>query len=139
MTESERFWSKVDKTATCWLWTGTLVGGYGTFRSGATVRAHRWSYEHLIGPIPEGLHLDHLCRVRQCVNPAHLEPVTQRENNRRGEGWSGQKARQTQCLHGHPLSGDNLRIRPNGHRECKACSKARYRAWWLRQQEALSA
>ena len=80
----ERFWSRVNKTDTCWLWTGALgTGGYATIRlpgSRQQLRAHRWAYEYFVGPIPEGLTLDHLCRVRHCVNPAHLEPVTMREN-----------------------------------------------------------
>lgn len=90
--ESQRFWEKVDKTPSCWLWTGAISGGtgYGSFatmlgrneRKG--VGAHRWAYEALVGPIPEGLVLDHLCAVRRCVRPEHLEPVTIGENNRRG-------------------------------------------------------
>ncbi len=85
-TEAERFWAKVEKTDGCWLWTGAENGrGYGTFWSeGMVVRAHRWAYGHLAGPIPDGLDLDHLCRVKSCVNPDHLEPVTHRVNVRRG-------------------------------------------------------
>jgi hypothetical protein len=74
------FWAKVDKTETCWLWTGAMLNGYGKFWAGKTVFAHRWSYERFIGPIPKGLHLDHLCRVPACVRPDHLEAVTNREN-----------------------------------------------------------
>jgi HNH endonuclease len=81
-TEAERFWAKVDKTESCWLWTGALAKGYGQF--GGTrkqrIQAHRWAYQELVGSIPEGLELDHLCRVRRCVNPAHLEPVTHSVN-----------------------------------------------------------
>ena len=88
-TESERFWSKVDKNGPggCWLWTASLNNrGYGRF--GPTgqrklVRAHRWAYEAVVGPIPDGLVIDHLCGVKRCVNPAHLEPVTNFENLRR--------------------------------------------------------
>ena len=85
-TDAERFWAMVQKTSTCWLWTGSLkVEGYGHFRAdGGMWRAHRWAYENGVGPIPAGLTLDHLCRVRACVRPSHLEPVTQGENNRRG-------------------------------------------------------
>lgn len=87
-TPEQRFWPKVDKTSTCWLWTGALtlasnkhVGGYGRFRVGAQMRrAHRYAYELLVGPIPAGLDLDHLCNNRRCVNPAHLEPVTRAVN-----------------------------------------------------------
>lgn len=82
----QRFWAKVTKTETCWLWTGSLThDGYGRFRlPTGHVLAHRWSYEQLVGPIPEGLVLDHVhkrgCRHRNCVNPAHLEPVTNAVN-----------------------------------------------------------
>jgi hypothetical protein len=76
----------VDPETGCWLWQRSIVrGGYGiAWRDGKHAIAHRWYYEHLVGPIPEDLALDHLCRVRHCVNPAHLEPVTHRENCRRG-------------------------------------------------------
>jgi hypothetical protein len=77
----DRFFDLVTPTGFCWEWGGGLMGGdYGTFDNRA---AHRFAYEFLVGPIPDGLHLDHLCRVRHCVNPDHLEPVTVEENNRR--------------------------------------------------------
>src|SRR5688500_4996363 len=80
------FWAKVDKTSTCWLWTGARHPlGYGHVRYGnRTSAAHRVAWELINGPIPEGLTLDHLCRVPACVRPDHLEPVTHRENVRRG-------------------------------------------------------
>lgn len=83
--------------------------------------AHRLAYEFIRGPIPDGLQLDHLCRVRRCVNPAHLEPVSQRENLIRGEGWAGKNARKTTCNKGHALS-----VIPNnlGKRGCLTCRKA---------------
>jgi hypothetical protein len=84
--ERERFWSRVDKTDGCWVWTGPLHrGGYAKFqaRDGRKVFVHRFSYETLVGPIPEGLFIDHLCENRLCVKPDHLEPVTHRENNLR--------------------------------------------------------
>ena len=81
-TPEQRFWRKVKKTDTCWLWTGTLSNlGYGQFYpSGKPMLAHRYSFEHFKGPVPEDLELDHLCSTRNCVNPEHLEPVTHQEN-----------------------------------------------------------
>lgn len=87
-TEAERFWSKIEVSSTgCWLWTSTLNNrGYARFvraRRRGFVLAHRYSYTQFVGPIPEGLVLDHLCEVKHCVNPDHLEPVTNYENLRR--------------------------------------------------------
>ena len=137
MTWLERFWSKVDKNGPngCWLWTAsTLGGGYGQFRQRAvqvSPYAHRVAYELLIGPIPEGLELDHLCRVRHCVNPTHLEAVTHQENMVRGAGVSGRlyagvypSSRKTHCPRGHEYDEANTR-RYNGRRHCRACDAAR--------------
>lgn len=125
LTTEARFWAKVEKTDTCWLWTAHMArDGYGQFWAGKKlVRAHRYAYELLIGPIPKGLTLDHLCRIRHCVNPADLEPVTHRENILRGEGWSGLKARQTECIHGHPFDEANTYRRPTTGRQCRACNR----------------
>lgn len=127
MTVEERFWARVDRRgpAECWEWQGPRHNGYGSFyggREARTVRTHRFAYELLAGPVPAGLVLDHLCRNRACCNPAHLEPVTNRENILRGEGFPGLRARQTHCKHGHELSGDNLRI-DRGCRDCWACRR----------------
>lgn len=109
----------------CWVWIGSSPRGYGQFWNGAkVVRAHRWIYETLIEPVPAGLVLDHLCRNTYCVNPTHLEPVTQQVNTLRGRGLAAKQARQTLCIHGHPLTGDNLYVKPNGARQCKACRRA---------------
>lgn len=88
-TDEERWQLYVDKTESCWNWTGALTtAGYGSLtKNYQRMYAHRWSYEQHVGPIPEGLALDHLCRNRSCVNPDHLEPVTIGENVRRGMRW----------------------------------------------------
>lgn len=133
--ESERLWEKVNKSgpraphmeSQCWLWLGSLRNGYGAVRvNGRLVRAHRLAFELIRGPIQDGLFLDHLCRVRCCVNPAHLEPVTLRTNNLRGNGASGINARKTHCLRGHPLEGDHVYRRPDRTgRECRVCRRHR--------------
>lgn len=85
-SDADRFWARVREADNgCWLWTGpTQVGGYGKFHgNGRTVVAHRWAYEHMVGDIPDGLHLDHLCFTPACVNPYHLDPVTPTVNNQR--------------------------------------------------------
>jgi hypothetical protein len=121
----ERFWAMVNKTDTCWLWQGSKAdGGYGKFNIGGVLYpAHRVAYQWLVGPIPEGLHLDHLCRVTNCVNPAHMEPVTTRENLLRGVGPSAVNARKMVCDQGHPLAGENL-YSWRGDRHCRICRKA---------------
>ena len=122
-TIEERFWAKVEKTDICWLWTGTVdSAGYGRCGQGI---AHRYAYKLVVGPIPEGLSLDHLCRVRNCVRPDHLEPVTQRENVLRGVGTAATHAKQTHCDHGHEFTTPNTIIRKNGSRECRTCKPVR--------------
>lgn len=124
-----RFWAKVDPQASgCWRWTASKkMGGYGQYQlEGWPQLAHRVAYEYLVGPIPAGLTIDHLCRNRWCVNPEHLEPVTQRENNLRGGSLVALNARKTHCKRGHPLSGPNLYIHPTaGARQCRICMQAR--------------
>lgn len=125
----DRFWRKVNKTSTCWLWLGTTWDGYGKFRrNGHTQFVHRAVYETMVGPIPSGLQIDHLCRVRNCVNPSHLEVVTQLTNIRRGTNSNRSK---THCPKGHPYSKENTyipRTRPN-NRMCFSCKRKREREW----------
>ena len=98
--------------------------------------AHRVAYELLIGPIPAGLELDHLCRNRLCVNPAHLEPVTRQTNQHRGASVSGISVRATHCPEGHPYDADNTYVRPNGHRVCRECARRRQRPQYTTRQHA---
>lgn len=131
----ERWWLRVDKNGPngCWIWTGARWRlGYGKFTEPGTQRrlaAHRWGYERLVGPVPSELQLDHLCRNPPCVNPHHLEPVTPRENVRRGlvpivNG--AQNRAKTHCPRGHEYTPENTYYRSgNGTqrrgRNCRAC------------------
>lgn len=134
MSTLDRFFTKVNKAGPipenkpelgpCWQWTAGLIEGYGVFSvgkgRGRMARAHRWYYEEVKGPIERRLTLDHLCRNRACVNPAHLEPVTKGVNTLRGTAPSAQNARKTNCPKGHPLDG----FRPSeSARYCKTCNR----------------
>jgi hypothetical protein len=119
-----------DQPDACWEWTGYLTpGGYGqAWVPGDHMRlTHRVTYTQLVGPIPAGLGLDHLCRNRRCCNPRHLEPVTNRVNTARGATIAAEHAARTHCPEGHPLKGDNLE--PShlavGGRKCRTCNRAR--------------
>jgi hypothetical protein len=113
----------------CWEWSGKVAkNGYGHTKVGGEFRlAHRAFYEGMKGPIAEGMTIDHLCRNRSCVNPAHLEPVSRGENVLRSPATRAAiNLAKTHCVRGHPLSGPNLYLRPDrpGHRHCRACAKA---------------
>lgn len=138
-----RFWTKVDISrgpTGCWLWTAALTDrGYGDrFRldDGRKVAPHRLAYELLVGPIPDGLQLDHLCRVRNCVNPSHLEAVTCQENLLRGVTWAAYNARKTHCKHGHEFDEANTRIAADGSRSCRACAREKARRTRARRRAA---
>lgn len=131
---AERFWTKVDQNGPlyegepCWLWTAYIApNGYGHIQiDGRKALAHRIAYELAVGEIGTGLVIDHLCRVRHCVNPAHLEPVSPGENIRRGDTGLIH-ASKTHCPRGHAYTEDNLVSRPRGGRDCKTCHRDRMR------------
>lgn len=140
-----RFDSRIEARPTanglgdCWIWTGRRDDGYGrVWMNGRTVRAHVAAYTALVGPVSAGLTLDHLCHTldtacvggtdylhRACCNPAHLEPITRAENTRRGRG--NRQAEKTHCPSGHAYAGSNLRITPQGKRDCRTCARDKMR------------
>lgn len=141
--DAKRFWSKVDKNGPvphyrpdlgpCWLWKEKPgPGGYAQIRmggrAGRMVLVHRWAYTDLVGPIPEARQLDHLCRVRHCVRPDHLEPVPPKINTHRGMGPSALNLRKTHCKRGHPFDEENTRWY-RGTRACRACQREAGRKW----------
>jgi len=140
-----RFEAKLtDGPGDCWLWTASKDrDGYGHFwpRQKAYRRAHRWSYEYHIGPIPDGLQLDHLCRNRACVNPYHLEPVSARTNTLRGTSFAAVYADAEACIRGHEFTPENTRMqrRKSGvSRQCKECDRQANRSWHQRQKASNS-
>jgi len=137
-----RFWEMVDKKAPngCWLWTGSPnTKRYPNFTVDTgnhekTISAHRFAYILLVGAIPKGMQIDHLCRNTRCVNPAHMEVVTGRVNVLRGNTIVAINAAKTFCDRGHPLTPENVRME-NGSRRCKVCRREDARARRLKNQE----
>lgn len=138
----DRFWRHVFPAGAldCWAWRGSCTrGGYGQFMLGRrSITAHRWAYEQMVGPIPEGLSLDHLCKNRACVNPYHLDPVTQRVNVLRGDHPNIVTHISGVCKRGHSMADALLSVRPDGstQRKCRPCSDERERARGKRRTEA---
>jgi len=141
-TMLERFWARVDESGgpdACWPWRGARSRGYGALYVGRPSAqriietAHRLAYElHYRQPIPAPLTIDHLCRVRHCVNPRHLEVVSRAENTLRGEAPAAQHARATACIAGHPFDAINTYRTPRGVRMCRTCKRRRDREWRAR-------
>lgn len=128
-----RFWTKVEFTESCWLWTGlTDPAGYGRFRHTTSKRdasalAHRFAYEFCGGSIPVGMVIDHLCRVRRCVKPEHMEVVTRGENSRRGMHPKMVTFRTGVCSRGHAIIGRNAAPTSTGRPTCRECKNENQR------------
>ena len=140
MPIEQRFFSHVQKTESCWLWTARCRNGYGQFRIGSRVRgdrkmvaAHRWYWELLNGPVPDGLEPDHLCRNRSCVRPDHLEPVTRQVNILRSPlarfNGSRYQSAKVHCPYGHAYDEINTRIDKHGSKHCRRCRHLRNNKW----------
>lgn len=143
---SARFAEKVrvNPLTGCWIWRAySTKTGYAQFQApdlntgeSRLQYAHRVAYESIHGPVPEGFELDHLCARRNCVNPAHLEPVTRKENLMRGDTLPAARAAQTHCQRGHELSGDNVYTNPSqGSRTCRICRTQFNREWAKKNRE----
>lgn len=128
------FWGKVEYAGDHWLWVGAIQSrGYGSFAiGGRTYLAHRLSWQDANGEIPQGLVSDHLCRIRACVNPAHMELVTTKVNNQRGKDII------THCPQGHEYTPENTRPRRNGNRECMTCFREAKREWNQRNRDKVA-
>lgn len=123
--DQKRFWSKVEKGPSCWNWTALLnPKGYGlAYMNGKLTSAHRVAWKFLRGEIPKFLVIDHLCRNRKCMNPDHMEPVTNKENVLRGIGRTAVNARKTECINGHKFTKENTYVYKTGMRNCRICMR----------------
>jgi len=147
LSDDERFWQRVERKheSECWPWLGGVTGsGYGMFthlprKNGRMTQttAHRYAWLSSGGDIPDGWHIDHLCRNTVCVNPAHLEPVTPQVNTLRGVGPSAKNAERTECVNGHELDPDNVWLDgKRNSRHCRTCSRRRWHEWNERKKSA---
>jgi hypothetical protein len=119
-----RFFAKVEKTETCWLWVGKTTNGYGRFSyERRWFYAHRFSYERAVGPIPDGYQIDHLCKTPACVNPAHLEAVKPKVNLLRSSSPATLNTVKTHCPQGHEYTPENTLQAPGQGRKCRACHR----------------
>lgn len=132
-----RFVAKIDAPdgVACWRWKGHHdKDGYGRFSPNQIpVMAHRYAYEELVGPIPDGLQIDHLCRVRNCVNPLHLEAITNEENTNRGTNYIALNRKKTQCKRGHAYD----LINSDGSRGCKTCYAFKSRKYYAKTRHGV--
>ncbi len=121
------FWGRIrlGDSAACWIWDrATTNSGYGKY-GGRSELAHRIAYRLVRGEIPAGMHLDHLCRTKLCVNPSHLEVVTPRENTLRSNAALGTGAARTHCPQGHGYTPENTYVSASNRRSCRECSRQR--------------
>lgn len=113
----------------CWNWSGAKRKGYGMIKVGMKqMSVHRVLYEILVAPIPEGYVIDHLCRNKSCINPAHLQPVTSKENTLRGTSFAAINSKKTHCPKGHEYTQENLGKNKAGRRVCKQCNRDRMKS-----------
>lgn len=124
----------------CWRWTGAHIStGYGQLDVGGKRKGvHRLAYTAFVGPIPEGMDIDHACNVRDCINPEHLRPMSHRDNILRSAGPPGLNAWKTHCKRGHEFTPENTRIPRPGHRECWTCRRAARREYKASRRRRLA-